>query len=508
MKRNRLLDAFVVLAFILAIGLPLVFADFEGGQVSAAENRYLASFPDLIEGGRLVFSPSAFDSWINDNVGGRQLAQEVEGRLSYKLDHLHKGNVIEGKEQWLYLLPDYDVPEYANTDLPTEEGLDLLCEAYERIADTLAERGIGFVLAMYPRKYHVYPEYMPDTIAKVGAVSAYTLISERLHQSATLHFADPCQQLLEAKQDRLTYSKAHDASHWNNYGAFIGYKSLMEQVQRVLPDIRILTEADFLISEAEISTVKENGFSTRETDLVYELKENQASADKAYLAQLGFRGTDQWQSYNYYRNENTDLPKAVIVGDSFTWMFQLDWLAQSFGELAFIHYNDLSELDVLISQLSPDVVIGAFLSSGVWSTYSWESVAENTLPGLLPVVDYAEWGYQFVDYLGSTLSGGNVLTVNSGDVTSFIEGWAVDPLAGTTASAVVLQIGDQYYYADYGKERDSVSDYFQNDAYLQSGYTATLDTQELMAAGQLMVHVLSADGTYQYPPSVYTIQSQ
>lgn len=507
MRTTKILNAVIVLLFIAAISLPLVSADFDGGKVSVAENRYLAKFPEVIKDGKIVFRPSEFDRWINDNVGGRQISQVVEAKVSFRLDHLHNGNVVEGKDKWLYLIPDYDMPEYTNTNLPTVEGVNFLCERYEHIAQKLNENGIGFVLAMYPRKYHVYPEYMPSTIKKMSSTSAYEMIASKLSQSAILNFTNPYEELVEAKHERLTYFKAYDASHWNNYGAFIGYQSLMEQVQKVIPDIRILTEDDFIITEKVFETIKENGFSTSETDLVYELKSNQVVSDKEYLVQLGFRGTDQWKSYNYYRNSDMTLPKAIIVGDSFTWMFQLNNLAQSFSELAFIHYNDIGELNLLITQISPDVIIAPFLSSAIWSIYLWEPNVGSTLPGILPVADYSEWGYHFTDYLGTTPSNGNVLTVNSGDVTSYMEGWAIDPLAGKLASSVVIQVGDQYYTTDYGKARDSVSAYFQNEAYLHSGYTINLNTQELIAAGRITVHVLSADGTYQYPPCIYTIQA-
>lgn len=152
---------------------------------------------------------------------------------------------------------------------------------------------------------------MPSTIKKMSSTSAYEMIASKLSQSAILNFANPYEELVEAKHDRLTYFKAYDASHWNNYGAFIGYESLMEQVQKVIPDIRILTEDDFIITEKVFETMKENGFSTNETDLVYELKSNQVISDKEYLAQLGFHGTDQWKSYNYYRNSDMTLPTAM-----------------------------------------------------------------------------------------------------------------------------------------------------------------------------------------------------
>lgn len=508
MKVNKALHIFIVLLFMAVISLPLLFADYEGGKVSVAENRYLATFPEIIRDGRIVFRPNEFDRWFNDNVGGRRYAQVVEGKMSYWLAHLHNGDVIEGTDQWLYLFPEYDLPEYSNTDLPTSEELDMLCEGYENITQKLNEQGIGFVLAMYPRKFHVYPEYMPDTVKKVDETSAYELVAARLSQSTMINFVNPYDELVASKQERLTYFKAYDASHWNNYGAFIGYQSLMKQIQKIVPEIRILTEDDFIITEKVFDTVKDNGFTTSETDLVYTLKNNQAISDKEYLAQLGFRGTDPWKSYNYYYNSDKTLPKAIIVGDSYTWMFQLDNLAQSFSELVFIHYADLSELNMLITQISPDVIIAPFLSSAIWTAYLWEPEVANTLPGILHVVQYSDWGYHFADYMGTIPSDGHVLTVNGEDMISCLEGWAIDPLAGTVASSVVIQVGDHYYHADYGKERDSVAAYFQNDAYQYSGYMIKLNTQELITEGRIIVHVLSADGTYQYPPSLYTIQIQ
>lgn len=618
MKITKALNMAISVLFMSVIVLPLLFADFEGGKVSVSENRYLATFPDVFKDGKLVFDPSAFDSWINDNVGGRGYAQKIEGRISYELGHTHRGDIIEGKNQWLYLIPEFDMPEYTNASLPTEASIDVLTSGYEKIATTLNKNGIEFVLAMYPRKYHVYPEFMPSSIKQVNNISAYELIASRLAQSPILNFVNPFDELKEAKEERLTYSKAHDTAHWNNYGAFIGYRALMRQVQEVIPDIRILTEADFTISEQEFETDLGDGFTTTETDLVYELKNNQAVCDKEYLTQLGFNGTDQWRSYNYYRNEDMSLPKAIIVGDSFTWMFQLENLAQSFSELVFIHYNDLRELNLLISQVSPDIVIAPFLSSAVWSCYLWEpdfnedlqviqaeydhdmyaaqvenawydngniyatvknsgSVAwsedeayrcglfingqdcsvratiepgETVPPGAtytfvfhdadklpieslgvqmlkegvlyfgeqrqlsqptqplagMPQVEYDGTDYQWLDYCGDEKQVDGIVKVDTDRESTWIAGWAIDPLAGTTASKVVLQVGEACCDAEYGEARESVAAYFGSDDYLNSGYTAALNTRELIDAGKLVVHVVSADGTYQYAPQVYRVE--
>ncbi len=123
-----------------------------------------------------------------------------------------------------------------------------------------------------------------------------------------------------------------------------------------------------------------------------------------------------------------------------------------------------------------------------------------------PVVTYEEWGYHNLDRAGDTPTEGYEITIDQTAPTTELEGWAIDPLAQTTASGVIIQIGDQYYEAVYGKERDTVAEFFHSDSYLKCGYTIELNTQELAASQYITIHVISADGTYQYPPETYSIR--
>ena len=74
------------------------------------------------------------------------------------------------------------------------------------------------------------------------------------------------------------------------------------------------------------------------------------------------------------------------------------------------------------------------------------------------------------------------------------------------AGAVYLQVGEQLYRMNYGKERQSVVDAFEDNAYLNSGYTILLDTAELLEAREITIHVISADGTYRYAPVTYRVE--
>ena len=502
MKTNKVPNIIFIVAFLLAISLPLVFADFKGGNISPEENRYLATFPQFVNDEKVVFNARDFDKWINDNIGGRSFAQTIEEKASYKLSMQHKGDVIEGKEKWLYLIPDNDMSEYTNAELSSEEKRKELCQKYEYITEKFDDMGIEFVLAMYPRKYHVYPEYMPDTIKRLNSTSDYDLISADLKQSK-INYVDPYSDLIEAKKTRQTYSKAADTSHWNQFGAYIAYQCLIEKIKEVLPDVQMLSDDDFEITEIQQETKKRNGFYTSETDLYYELKCPRAISDKEYLFNsLNFKSTDQWQSYNYFQNSDLDLPKGIIIGDSYTWMFHLEYLAQSFSRLIFIHYNDLSELNHLIYEVKPDLVVGAFLSSAIWPMSNWmpeEITNKEESMGIKPVVEYEGWGYHNLDYCCNYPVEEHKIKILINDDCCHLEGWALDPLIGSTASSVIIQVGDQYYEAKYGKERETVATYFQNDEYLKCGYVLDLKTEDVISTQSITIHVISKDGTYQYP---------
>jgi len=61
------------------------------------------------------------------------------------------------------------------------------------------------------------------------------------------------------------------------------------------------------------------------------------------------------------------------------------------------------------------------------------------------VVTYKGWGYQNLDRAGDTPIEGYIMTLDQTTPTTELEGWAVDPLMQTTASGVIIQIGDRFY---------------------------------------------------------------
>lgn len=135
-----------------------------------------------------------------------------------------------------------------------------------------------------------------------------------------------------------------------------------------------------------------------------------------------------------------------------------------------------------------------------------ESVESGTQPDWLFLGVSESQGFHYLDICNDAVvpDGDNSLLFAKDRYQ--LEGWAIDPDARTTASAVYVQVGNDYYQAKYGKERASVAEFFNEDNYVHCGYTVTLDADKVNQAGCIMVHVISGDGTYRYSPIEYVIE--
>jgi alginate O-acetyltransferase complex protein AlgJ len=372
-NKNNLL---IIFLFIIAVTLP-VFFSARGGTISTLENRYLASFPDIFSSG-LRLNPgvkAGLENWLNDNVGGRELALSINRLISYKVFHVFpERDVVEGKDGWLYLIPDYDILNYTNASIPTAQHVEWLMNRFSSLTSIFQKRGIKFTIMTWPTKYSLYPENFPNTLVKVNSETAIEEYDRELTGNPNFDYRTPLKILTAGKQSQAVYSKAADRSHWNQFGAFLGYTALMQQARDHLPGLKILTEENFTITPVMKITSLPWGFTTREEDTQYDIKGGfHAVSDLSFFDTFSFSSNDPWRSYNYYKNTDSSLPKAIIVGDSYIWLFLLPDISESFSELVFIHFMDMNALDSIIEIIKPDIVIMAGLGPGVadiFATYT------------------------------------------------------------------------------------------------------------------------------------------
>jgi alginate O-acetyltransferase complex protein AlgJ len=368
---------FIIIVFFATIFLPLCFSNTIGGGISRSENRYLAAFPTLFTEDLKLASGfrSGMENWIKDNSGGRDQALQIYNSILYNVFHVvPEQDVWEGKDGWLYLVPSFDAPQCLHTNIPSAEHMDVLRTRFSKISSDLKKSNISYSVMLFPYKCNIYPEFAPDVLREPNTPSAIEVMENSLSGDASFDFSTPVDALRTAKNNHPVYYQAYDRDHWNQYGAFVAYSVMMERVKEHIPSIKILTNKDFTITTTIKETNTSWGFHSTEEDLQYSLIGGyKGNSDKSYFSTFPFSSKDQWKSYNYYKNPDSSLPRAVVVGDSFVWMFMLPNLSESFSELVFIHFSDLENLNAVIAKVKPDIVIEAGLGSEVdwFATYDY-----------------------------------------------------------------------------------------------------------------------------------------
>lgn len=379
--KNKAINYFITTLFIASIILPTVFSNKTGGEISLSENRYLSKFPTIFSQGRIVSGViPGIENWINDNAGGRKIALAAYENIMYRMFHIYPQKyVYEGSDKWLYLA----INSEDGKDLQTVEEIEKDLVSYNlevrRITEELSKENIEFTMMLWPQKYSVYPEYLPPGFTKTYQLTQHLDYVGKMGLGSTVDIKSSLPALIEAKQTNPVFYKAYDTGHWNNFGAFIGYSQLMQQAQNHLPEIKILTNDDFVVSTITRDTKTSFGFYASEEDKKYELIGGHHSiSDPTFFYTIPFKSEDPWRSYSFYRNSNNTLPKAIIVGDSYIWQYLLPVISESFSELAFINVLDINNLNLLIGTIHPDIVMAAFLEGyfpiQTFSSYHYENV--------------------------------------------------------------------------------------------------------------------------------------
>ena len=158
------------------ISVPLLNLNREDGAVSYDENRYLAGKPAFRDGeGKINEAFAAdFENWINDNIGFRTLFVKANAGLQY---HVFKNLSASGAgSSDYYLGPDGEfnyaekemLRDYQHKNLYTQEQLDELSSAYEKIRETLEQRGIRYYYMQCRDKHSIYPEQFMTSVFQYG----------------------------------------------------------------------------------------------------------------------------------------------------------------------------------------------------------------------------------------------------------------------------------------------------------------------------------------------------
>lgn len=261
--------------------------------------------------------------------------------------------VIQGKNGWLFLGNDFNqaIKESIGLRVLNDTEIDELTSFLQNNARWFAKQGIVYYFVLIPGKHSMYKEFLP--FHNMPTPTNYDLLVENLSKKQ-IPFIDIRQSLLPAKSIELYYK---EDTHWNGYGAFLGYTLLMDSIAYHFPAVHVLKEEDVKFNTVYNGRMDLSDMLNRDTKfphIVLNTKNRAAQRIESELDISKKPGCLAPDKYEFRFRKNEDSLKVMIFRDSF-YTGIMSAFSECFGESVFVwdYFFDTT----IIKQECPNIVI-------------------------------------------------------------------------------------------------------------------------------------------------------
>jgi hypothetical protein len=359
-KSRRIADVSLIVLFMGLISLPVAWnVAFPREASGDAERRQLASRPPFkLSRKYLRLFPERFEAFYNDRFGLRPTLIHWLGHAEVLwLKVSSAPTVILGKKGWLFLT-EAPVTRGCQPTQPLTPGqLARWQQVLEARRDWLAQRGIRYLVVLVPEKQTIYPEDLPRKYRPVQTEGT------RLDQLIThlgAHSDVPVLDLREPLRQAKTHERLYHYTdaHWNERGAYVGYRRIVETLSSWFPGMKPWPRSDF----DEVAVSEPSGDCARLLGVDQDLREEflRLAPKRPFLTQgttEGLPPATAWISPSFAMYQaNPHLPRAVMFCDSFTFSLY-PFLSQHFQRIAFFWQVFPTFDPAAVEREHPDVVI-------------------------------------------------------------------------------------------------------------------------------------------------------
>ena len=355
---NRISKLLFSIVFLAMIILPLVSTNMVNQKVSESENRRLAPQPVIYngDGTRNEKFIADFESWLNDNIGFRDLMVVNNARMQYYGFNVlaNNSNMYLGPHGELNYATDAMIKDYQHNNIYKDEYLKRFAESMQVISDYVEERGARLYYFQCWDKHSIYPEYFPKSVIQHGLYSKTDGMVKALDLYSDVNVISPKEILIDSKEEYNTYSVWGDPTHWTQRGAYIGYLTLMEEINKNdSKPFKVLSEDDYVITTVDCGNTVFGGIHREDKEEKFEIKEPAAELKNDLLT---FGADDQRHSYRVNKSADNET-RVLIIGDSYFNSFIIDDISESFAETVMIWGDYLDNLEEILDAYPADIVI-------------------------------------------------------------------------------------------------------------------------------------------------------
>ena len=258
--------------------------------------------------------------------------------------------VLPGKEGWLFLAKDTNhvIDQHTGRLRFTEKQLNDWRRILETRTAWLEQRGTRHLFLVPPNPHAVYEELLPDSVVVVAERPILQLRKHLLETGSFASFIYPIGALRAAKRNGPVYSQTD--THWNEMGAFVAYKQLIEAVRGLGLRARSLARGRLVVTAAAFSGDLGTKMRPQQESMEIYARVTKPEAEYAYDNRVRFTGRRV-----DYICKTAPPTTCLIYGDSFAGHL-LPFVAESFGRTIFCQVPNL-DFEVLEKE-RPDVAVG------------------------------------------------------------------------------------------------------------------------------------------------------
>lgn len=277
-------DTVFLFIFFLVLAVPMIY--MSDAQVSRRERRTTEKCPALAD----ILKENAdfgkkYDNWFCDHLGGREYLFKVhDGIMKQTQEIIQTPQAWYFREDgWMFRTPFTWVPSAKLIHPIVTSLMD-----FKLFCDT---NHIKFYVLIVPRKANIYWEHLSG----YGSDREKGMSENRFHEqvkreTARKHIAYiyPWKELREASKTDYTYFKL--THHWTDWGAYVGYKALMQEIRRDFPNVPVVSLSDY--NQSQSILIRDDWDRSFYSGFLFTL--------------FGFESDSQCPTtlYNYYNHKN------------------------------------------------------------------------------------------------------------------------------------------------------------------------------------------------------------
>ncbi len=344
------IDTIFITLFFLLLFIPMLKISDE--EVSKRENRILAKYPSLfVENHFNNKFTSEFEQWFNDRFNGRNKLIRYHTKLKNLFDNFSQdAKVLHDSDGWLFYKEDNSLDNFQNKTLFSGEELKFVSKYLSDVDNWARKNGKSFYYLIAPDKNKIYGEYI-TSLKKIRPDSesrAHQLLNH-LTTNTTVKVVYPYQTLLDSKEKGLLYYKQD--THWNDLGAYIAYRELLNVIKKDYPNIEIIQPTKYqkvLHETGDLSQMINFAISKDQSEYLEPEMTNESPCT--------YKTEDKDQKKGFECKNQLKPLRVIVFRDSFSSAL-VKYFNNTFASVKYEWRHDINKEDLEYIKNNADIII-------------------------------------------------------------------------------------------------------------------------------------------------------